>query len=40
MVHAKFLRNQSTGSGEEDFKRAFTIYLVPDASCQVSLKLV
>ena len=26
MLHAKFLRNQYTGSGEEDFGRVFTIY--------------
>ena len=26
MLHAKFLRNQSTGSGEEDFLRVYTIY--------------
>ena len=26
MLHAKFLRNQSTGSGEENFRRVYTIY--------------
>ena len=26
MLHAKFLRNRSTGSGEEDFLRVYTIY--------------
>ena len=26
MLHTKFLENQPTGSGEEDFLRVFTIY--------------
>ena len=26
MLHTKFRGNRSNGSGEEDFKRAFTIY--------------
>ena len=26
MLHAKFLQNRSTGSGEEDFLRVYTIY--------------
>ena len=26
MLHAKFLRNRSTGSREEDFCKAYTIY--------------
>ena len=26
MLHAKFLRNQSTGSRDEDFLRVYTIY--------------
>ena len=26
MLHAKFRGNRSTGSGEEDFLRVFTIY--------------
>ena len=27
MLHAKFLANQSAGSGVEDFRRFFTIYV-------------
>ena len=26
MLHTKFRRNQPSGSGEEDFRRVFTIY--------------
>ena len=26
MLHAKFLRNRSTSSGEKDFLRVYTIY--------------
>ena len=26
MLHAKFLRNRSTSSGEEDYRRVYTIY--------------
>ena len=26
MLHTKFLGNQPAGSGEEDFRRAFTVY--------------